>query len=251
MPFSLYNILGGYMSALLLTLGSGLFFLVGIIIYRFVKHKNELTNGAMACALVVIFGLIILDLLPEIMEINAWYLWIFVALGLSLLLFVDRLVPHHYHEHHEHDEETKGHQDHIRHISFITIIALLLHNMIEGMALYSVASNNLQSGLMMCLGIGLHNLPFGFQIANYSNKTSNKLAVVLLILSGLIGGLIIYLFGNISEFVTGIIVALTLGMLLYILLFELLGEVISNIKQKATICGIIIGILILIFINLI
>ena len=239
------------MSALLLTLASGLFFLVGIIAYRFIKHKNELTVGAMACAFVVIIGLIFLDLFPELLEIKKWYLTLFVFLGLGLLLGIDKLVPHHEHNHKEHDEATKGHQEHIRHIGFITIIALLLHNMIEGMALYSVAVNNFQSGLMMCLGIGLHNLPFGFQIANYSNKASNKLAVVLLVLSGLFGGLIIYLFGDINETITGIIVAITLGMILYILVFELLKEVITNIKKKATFCGIIIGILILILINLI
>lgn len=252
MLISLYNSYGDcFMLALLLTLISGLFFLIGIIIYRFIKHKNELTVGAMACAMIVIVGLIIFDLVPELIEIKKWYLIIFVVLGLIILLLIDKLVPHHHHEHHEHDENTKGHQEHIRHIGFITILALLLHNIVEGMALYSVANNNFASGVLMCLGISLHNLPFGFQIANYSNKAANKIAVLFLVVSGLIGGILIYLFGDISEMFTGIIVALTLGMILYILIFELLGEVLSNIKKKATICGIIIGILILIFINLI
>lgn len=237
--------------ALLLTFISGLFFLIGIIVYRFVKHKNALTVGSMACALVVILGLICLDLIPELLEIGKWYLILWTIIGLVFLLIIDKLIPHHHHEHKKNDEETKEHQGHIEHISFITILALLLHNMVEGMALYSVTTNNLESGLLMCLGIGLHNLPFGFQIANYSNKTSNKIATLLLVLSGLIGGLVIYLFGSISEFATGIIIALTLGMILYILLFELLHEVWSNIKQKATLYGIIIGIIILIFINLI
>lgn len=237
--------------ALLLTLISGLFFLIGIIVYKFVKHKNELTIGAMACALVVIVGLICLDLLPELLEIRKWYLIIFVFIGLVFLIFIDKFVPHHHHNHKENDEDTHEHQEHLEHIGFITILALLLHNMVEGMALYSVSVNNLSSGILMCLGIGLHNLPFGFQIANYSNKASNKLATLLLVISGLIGGLIIYAFGSISEFATGIIIALTLGMILYILIFELLKEVWSNIKHKATFCGIIIGIIILVLINLI
>ena len=50
--------------ALLLTLISGLFFLIGIIVYKFIKHKKELTIGAMGCAFVVIIGLIALDLIP-------------------------------------------------------------------------------------------------------------------------------------------------------------------------------------------
>lgn len=237
--------------ALLITFISGLFFLFGIVIYRFIKSKNALTIGAMACALVIIVGLICFDLVPELCEIGELYLILLVALGLFLLLLIDRLVPHHHHEHKEDDENTQEHQAHISHIGFITILALLFHNMVEGMALYSVTLNDLHSGLLMCLGIGLHNLPFGFQIANYSNNETNKIAILLLIISGFIGGFIIHLFGDINEIVTGIIIAITLGMLLYILIFELLKEVWSNIRKKATICGIMIGILILIFINLI
>ena len=237
--------------ALLLTFISGLFFLIGIIIYRFVKHKNELTVAAMASALVVIIGLIIFDLIPELLEIRKWYTIIFVVIGLLILLLFDKLIPHHHHDHKEDDEATLEHQSHIQHIGYMTILALIFHNMVECMALYTVATNNLESGILMLIGIGLHNLPFGFGIANYSNKASSKLAVLLLILSGFIGGLIIYLFGSVSEFVTSVILSLTLGMLLYILIFELLREVWSNIRQKATYCGIIIGILILLLINII
>ncbi len=237
--------------ALLLTLISGLFFLIGIIVYKFIKHKKELTIGAMACALIVILGLICFDLVPELLEIKKWYLILCVVIGLLFLLLIDKLIPHHHHEHKENDEATKEHQGHLEHIGFITILALILHNMVESMALYSVASNNLTSGALMCLGIGLHNLPFGFQIASNTKSRSKTVATILLVLSGLIGGLIVYAFGNISEFVTGIIIALTLGMLLYILIFELLKEVWSNIKKKSTICGIIIGITILMLINLI
>ena len=237
--------------ALLLTFISGLFFLIGIIIYKFVKHKNELTVAAMASALVVIIGLIIFDLIPELLEIRKWYTIIFVIIGLLILLLFDKLIPHHHHDHKEDDEATLEHQSHIQHIGYMTILALILHNMVECMALYTVATNNLESGILMLIGIGLHNLPLGFGIANYSNKASSKLAVLLLILSGFIGGLIIYLFGSVSEFVTSVILSLTLGMLLYILIFELLREVWSNIRQKATYCGIIIGILILLLINII
>ena len=236
---------------LLLTLLSGLFFLIGIIVYKYAKHKKELTIGAMACAFIVIIGLIALDLIPELLEIGKWHLIIWVIIGLLFLLLIDKLVPHHHHEHKENDEATKEHQGHLEHIGFITIFALILHNIVESMALYSVASNNITSGALMCLGIGLHNLPFGFQIASSSKSASKKVAIIFLVLSGLIGGLIIYAFGNISEFVTSIIIALTLGMLLYILIFELLKEVWCNIKKKSTICGIIIGIIILILINLI
>lgn len=239
------------MKELLLPLISGLFFLIGIIIYRLIKRKKELTIISMSCAMIIIIGLIVGDLIPHLIEINNYNLILFVIIGLVFITLLDKIVPHHHHEHHENDEKTKEHQEHLKHIGIITILALLLHNYVEGMALYGVAIENFKSGILMCLGISLHNLPFGFQIASYNAKEKNKILIILLVLSGLFGGITIYLFGNISHFVEGIIIAITLGMILHILIFELSKEVFDNIKKKETFYGIIIGIILLIIINLI
>lgn len=235
------------MNALLLTFLSGLFYLVGIIIYKFVKHKNELTVAAISCAAVVIIGLIIFDLAPELIEQDNAWLFVFVILGFVLLFLIDKLIPHHHHKHHDHDEATKEHKDRLEHVSTITILALSMHNLIEGMALYSISLESIRSGTLMLIGVGLHNLPFGFQIAG----TKNKLLVFLLVISAFLGGLIVFFFGNIDEFLQGVVLAISMGMLLHILLFELFKEIRENIRQKATIYGIIIGVILLIIINLI
>lgn len=235
------------MNALLLTFLSGLFYLVGVIIYKFVKHKKELTVAAIACAAVVIIGLILFDLLPELIELDNAWLFIFVILGFVLLFLIDKLIPHHHHKHHDHDEATKEHKDRLEHVSTITILALSMHNLIEGMALYSISLESIRSGTLMLIGVGLHNLPFGFQIAG----TKNKLLVFLLVISAFLGGLVVFFFGNIDEFLQGVVMALSMGMLLHILLFELFKEIRENIRQKATIYGIIIGVILLIIINLI
>ena len=235
------------MNALLLTFLSGLFYLVGIIIYKFVKHKNELTVAAISCAAVVIIGLIVFDLAPELIEQDNAWLFVFVILGFVLLFLIDKLIPHHHHKHHAHDETTKEHKDRLEHVSTITILALSMHNLIEGMALYSISLESIRSGILMLIGVGLHNLPFGFQIAG----TKNKLLVFLLVISAFLGGLVVFFFGNIDEFLQGVVIALSMGMLLHILLFELFKEIRENIRQKATIYGIIIGVILLIIINLI
>ncbi len=237
--------------ALLFTFFSGLFFLVGIVGFRLAKRKIELTNMAMACALVVIMGLIVFDLMPELLEMNKWWLVLFVLLGLVILILIDKIVPHHHHDHHDNDEEGEDHQSHLAHIGIVTILALLLHNIIEGMALYGVTLGNVKSGALMLLGIGLHNIPFGFQIATYNKSKYNKILLVLLILSGFIGGLIFSICGSINSTVEGIVIAITLGMLLHILIFELLKEVWLNIRKRESICGIIIGVVILVLINII
>lgn len=237
--------------ALLLTLLSGLFFLVGIFVYRFVKDKTRFANFSLGCALVVIFGLMIFDIIPELLEIKKWWLIIFVIIGLLFLLLADKFVPHHEHNHKENDDEKKEHQEHLIHISTVTLIALLLHNLIEGMALYGVANNNLKDGILMLLGIGLHNIPFGFQIASMNKFKNHPLLITLLVISGFVGGLIFSVFGEINIIVEGIIIAMTLGMLLHIFLFELLKEVWENKNKLETILGIFIGIIILIGINII
>lgn len=237
--------------ALLLTLFSGLFFLVGIIIYKYSNNKLMLTHASIACAGVVIIGLVCFDLLPEVIESDKWWMSLFIILGFVILFILDKLVPHHEHEHHEDDEEKIDHVLHMEHISTVTITALLLHNMIEGMALYGVASNNIKSGLLMLLGIGLHNLPFGFQIGSFGKNKENRGLIYLLVLSGFIGGLLFSIFGSFNYLVEAIILSLTIGMLLHILIFELLKEIIQEIHKKETIYGIIIGIIILIIINLI
>lgn len=237
--------------ALLLTIFSGLFFLVGVICYKFIKNKRVVTLISMACAWVVIIGLIIFDLGKELWEIGYPWLFIFIFLGLFILILIDKLIPNHHHDHVDNDEEGKEHQNHLEHIGIITIIALLLHNLVEGMALYSLSLNDLKSGALMLLGIGLHNLPFGFQIASYNNDKKNSILLVLLVLSGFVGGLLFSIFGSLNEVVEGIIIALTIGMLLQIFLFELCPEVLKNIKKKETFYGIIIGIILLFIINLI
>ena len=235
------------MNALLLTFLSGLFYLVGIIIYKFVKHKNELTVAAISCAAVVIIGLIVFDLAPELIEQDNAWLFVFVILGFVLLFLIDKLIPHHHHKHHDHDEATKEHKDRLEHVSTITILALSMHNLIEGMALYSISLESIRSGTLMLIGVGLHNLPFGFQIAG----TKNKLLVFLLVISAFLGGLVVFFFGNIDEFLQGVVLAISMGMLFHILLFELFKEIRENIRQKMAIYGIIIGVILLIIINLI
>jgi ZIP family zinc transporter len=239
------------MKAILITLLSGLSFLLGYLITKFVKNEKRLVIFAVGFSFTVILGLILFDLLPEIYETKNIYLVIPVLCGLLLLVFLDKLIPHHHHEHHDDHDDIIEHNNHLNHISVVTIIALAIHNMIEGLSLYNVSLTNIKSGILMMIGISLHNIPLGFQIGNSLNsKKYSKLLIFLLCISSFIGALIMILFGSPSEMVISILLSITLGMLLYILIFELFNEVRINIKKKETIYGIIIGIIILIITNI-
>lgn len=233
---------------LLFTILSGLFFLIGIVILKNDKNREKTSLFTIALAFIVMTGLIIFDLLPELIETKNLLLLIPLILGFSILIILDKLIPHHHHEHSEgHCEDKKEHDLHLNHIGIVTIIALAIHNMIEGLTLYSVTLNSVKSGLLMMISISLHNIPLGFQIGNsLKNKKYSNLLVSFLCLSSLLGALIIIVFGDLNETIISILLALTFGMLLYILIFELLREIKSSFKKREVIYGIILGVIILI-----
>lgn len=243
-------------AALLITLIAGLLFLIGTLIIKKVKNKDIVFKFSSALAFSVIFCLIILDIIPEITESfksfgfnkQIIYFLSFTLIGIIILKILDNLVPVHSHHHEVNEKNNIEHNNHIYHIGLVTSIALMLHNIIEGMAIFTISLSNIKLGLMMCIGVGLHNIPLGMEISSsldYSNKKLlNKVIIyILLSLSTVLGGFIIILFNNINNILLGILLSITCGMLIYILCFELLNEVKANIKSKSTILGLIVGIL--------
>ena len=239
---------------LLLALISGLFFLVGLIIANKTKNKEKLSYFAISLAFIVMLNLIIFDLIPEVLEIfNSQLLTavILILLGMGILKLLDLFIPDHHHDHKDDEKNHHEHNSHVYHIGVVTLISLLLHNIIEGIAIYGLATNNFNSGLFMCLGVSLHNIPLGIEIAVSLAKLDNKkwynrILITVLSLSSLFGALLASLFGSISELFLGVVTCLTLGMLIYIALFELLPEIYNNHKHKEVYYGIIIGVIIII-----
>lgn len=231
---------------LLFNLLTGLFFLIGIFCLNNSKNKEKTSNFTIALAFVVMLGLLLFDLLPEIIEANNLLLIIPIIIGLIILIIIDKFIPHHHHEHTDNHCNKEEHNLHLNHIGTVTIIALAIHNMIEGLSLYSVTLTSIKSGILMMLSISLHNIPLGFQIGNsIQNKKYSKLLITFLCISSFLGALTIILFKNLNENIISILLSLTFGMLIYILIFELLNEMKTSLKKKETIYGIIVGVVIL------
>lgn len=238
------------MKALLLTVITGVFFLMGILFNKICKGNKNINILSIALSFVILLYLIIFDILPEISESFNFYALLFILLGLVLLKILDFFVPQHDHHHKDKNDNKKEHDNHLNHIGTITIIALLLHNILENMALYNVAIKDFKSGMFMCLGIGLHNLPLGFQIGS-NLKKENNFNIFILTISGLVGGVINLFIGNISEVITTYLLSFTLGMLIYLTFFELFKEMIENIKNRYTYYGVILGVIIIILLRFI
>lgn len=141
-------------TSLLITILVGIFFLVGIGITKITSKKKELTLIATGMSFMVMLGMILFDIIPEIAEgvlplsnPQKWLMIIgFTALGILLLKGLDLLVPHHHHEHKENERNKKEHNEHLFHIGFVTSISLILHNIIEGMSIYATSLSNTKTG---------------------------------------------------------------------------------------------------------
>ena len=238
---------------LLTTLLLGIFIIIGALIAFLIKKKERVVDFSLGLAFSVIIMLILTHMLPETIELlGLKYIYLFIIftiVGYMILKLLDNFIP-------DHDDDGKGMDKHelrenLIHIGVITSIALVLHNIIEGMAVYSTVLSDTSLGLAVTIGIGFHNIPLGMVIAGtfyQSNENLSKtiLSILLVSLSTFAGGLIMFFLGltEISPIISGILLAVTLGMLIFISITELLPRIRNTKNKKVTIVGIIVGVII-------
>lgn len=231
---------------LLITFLLGIFVLIGAAIAAFAKNEHAASVLSIAVALGAIVVLLLMDLLPETIEGIEHIGWVAtvvaIVVGFGLLALLDRFLPDSDKAHHGPHEHCHGST---MHVSVAVVIALTLHNIIEGMSVYGVASQSVMSALMLAFGIGIHNVPMGMIIYSGARAQSHaKRAVVLAIaaLSTFLGGLVMFAMGaGPDDRVVHFMIALTVGLLLYIAICELLPHAVSAHDKKLTVIGIVVG----------
>ena len=225
--------------ACLVTILSGLSFLIGYIITVILKNNNKLVTFSLGFSFIVIFGLIIFDLLPECLELidNKFVILIFVLIGIIILKLLDYFISDNYHD--------SNKKDHMEHIGLISFVALFIHNIIESTAIYTTSLTTLGMGVIMAIGVSFHNIPLGIQISTMiKNKKVKALLMIGLSLSSIIGIILLNIFKiTLNSSILCALISITLGMLIYIALFELLCEVKENIRKKELQLGLISGVI--------
>lgn len=238
--------------ALLITLLLGFFIVIGAGITFFIKKKEKFIDFALAFAFSVILMLLFTDLLPEVSETlgasHTLLFLVFVVIGIIVLRILDLFIP----DHEDEKMTKKQEKNNLAHIGTLSSIALVLHNIIEGMAVYSTSVSSLRSGIMISLGVGCHNIPMGMVIAStiYQNNQSKKKTIFIilgLMLSTFLGG-VIMLFMNgaeVNSVLIGSLLSITIGMLIYICSNELYPRIRKSKNKKISWTGIVCGIILI------
>lgn len=245
------------MNPLLLTLLVGIFILGGTLIGMYTTHNKKFVDFSIGGAFGVIIALIILELVPEAYEHlglsetwrNIAMLLITIVIGFLAMNILDNFIPHHEHEDkhsHKHKDDT-CHNEHLGHVGVLATVSLFLHNIIEGMTLFATATASMSAGYLLCVGIGLHNIPMGIMVANTMKSKKNSLiAAIALVLASLAGGIIMGMISPVNEFIIGILISLTIGMMIYLCFVELLSQIVHSKNKKTAVSGIILGLILII-----
>lgn len=236
---------------LVLTLVLGFFIIIGAFLMHIFENKERFLVISLSMAFGVMVSLIFLELLPESFEIfNEKYssiisiamILIFSIIGFLILKILDKFIPDH-----EEDDEAN-----LIHVGIVSSIAIILHNIIEGMAIYNTFNTSINLGILLSIGVGLHNIPLGMVLSStfyksLSNKKKSNVIIFLISTSTFVGGLIMCIFNNVfkNEFIIGLLLSITVGMLVYINIIEILPKLIKSKDKKMIITSIIVGILIL------
>lgn len=241
---------------LLFTLILGIFILVGALIVFLTKNNDRFVQFSISLAFGVMIMLIAIDLLPEAYEIidygniiyDVIYISIGALIGFLLLKLLDYFIPDHEDNHTVSQEDDRN----LKHIGLVSSIALVIHNIVEGMAIYLLISSDFKSGLLACIGVGLHNIPLGMVIASTFYKANQNKKNTMMIMLGIsfstfIGGLFVHFIPLVGalDILESVSLTLTIGMLLYILVMELLPKILNTKYRRTTITGVLLGIILL------
>lgn len=115
-------------NSLVMTLVTGLFMLIGLIIITFTKNNEKVVNFSISMAFGVMVMLVILELIPESYELvsdsfnkplNFVIIFLFILIGIIILKILDKFIPDHDIE----EENEKEINENFLHIGIVSSIA--------------------------------------------------------------------------------------------------------------------------------
>lgn len=219
---------------LLTTLAASTTILGGLFALVFKKENPKALALSLSFSAGVMIYLSFVEILPKgfsalkahgVSEIYGILTFFF---GIGLIVLIDHLSPRLSHLEESGHEHSHGN---VEKIGLLSMALITLHNFPEGMAVFSVASENAAVSWPLVLAIAIHNLPEGIVIAApiYFATGNKKKAMVYATLSALaepIGGLLGYtaLASIFNELTLGIVFSFVAGIMIFLSIDQILPE---------------------------
>lgn len=241
------------MSYLLQTTLIGLFFgtfgttLGGIIGVSFKSTSNKFLSFILSLASGLMLSVVCFDLIPESMELTSISSTIIgILLGVFCMIVCDIIVQKKF-RNVGNGINTKN--NNLLKTGIIVSIGLALHNFPEGLAIGSGFEASLKLGYSLALAICLHDIPEGISMGVPMKSGGMKKSKVIfyVVMSGVttgIGAFFGALIGSISQKIIATCLAFAGGAMLYIVSGELLPESNNLYKGRFPALGNILGFII-------
>ena len=244
------------MSYLFKTTLIGLFFgtfgttIGGIIGVSLKNTSNKFLSFILSFASGLMLSIVCFDLIPESMKItNISNTVIGVVFGVACMITCDIVVQKKFNSVGNDATAVPKHNNNLLKTGIIVSIGLALHNLPEGLAIGSSFEASIKLGYSLALAICLHDIPEGISMGVPMKNGGMKKSKVIfyIIMSGLttgIGAFFGALIGGISDNVIAMCLAFAGGAMLYIVSGELIPESNNLYKGKLPVIGNIIGFII-------
>lgn len=267
-----------YLTAFIFSTIAGLSTVIGSVVTFFIKGNSlkYLSFGLGLSAGVMLFVSLV-DLYPEAMELIdkqmganfGWLCILFFALGILTAVLIDVFIPDHIQAqmftkqigaNEKHVDSTDCVENEnavisigkIKRAGLVTAIVVALHNLPEGLATFTLTSQDLMLGFGVVFAIAIHNIPEGMAISIpvYQATHSKRKAFWYSFLSGMaepVGGVIgfIIIKSLFPNFCVGLLFAIVAGIMTYISLDTLLPLSKDYDTGHYSISGVVLGLLIM------
>lgn len=227
------------------TIGTTIGGIIGIFLK---KNSNKFLSFILSFASGLMLAVICFDLIPEAIEISSIYSTVLgIILGIVIMMICDSTVQNKFNA-----KKIASKQANLLKTGIIVGIGLALHNIPEGLAIGSGFDSSTELGFSLAIAICLHDIPEGISMAiPMKNGGMGRWKVITcVILSGIatgVGALIGAIVGNISSQVIAICLAFAAGAMLYIVSGELIPESNSLYNGRMTAIGNMLGFIIGLF----
>ncbi len=237
MNYFLYVTLIGLISGMLGTVGGGLI----VLVIR--EIKETLLSVVLGISAGIMTVVIFFDLIPEAQKMGStWTSLAGLLMGVFLIGLLDMLFPHH------HFVSTEDGRGRYLKAGLLLAIGIALHNVPEGLAIGAGYSSTISMGLGLAIIMAVQNFPEGMAVATTLALAGmkDKNIVLITLFAGLpmgVGSFIGAYLGSISRLTLSLSLGFAAGAMLYITFDELIPDAHEKANGHSAILGIISGVI--------